>query len=201
MLSRVRHFFEYVSWIPRIDRRIYLRRRLDHGWRHAAMLRWHPRAYRRHQCARKGWQLQHRRALPRRTARGSHGGAVSTCLRPGPAMRAEWDDVQPDCRFLPDVGRRRRVVRHDGQRHCGAVGSALAGAWVLMADNRETPRPVDRQVEDAQPCPFCASTNVGFYEYVYAKSFAVACRVCGGQGPHRSSTDEALKLWNRRVPA
>lgn len=48
-------------------------------------------------------------------------------------------------------------------------------------------------------CPFCASTNVGFYEHVYAQQFAVMCNLCGAEGPRRSSHEEAGRLWNRRV--
>lgn len=50
-------------------------------------------------------------------------------------------------------------------------------------------------------CPFCASTNLGFYEHVYAQQFAVMCNLCGAEGPRRSSCDEAARLWNRRVSA
>ncbi|MBV1691403.1 Lar family restriction alleviation protein [Novosphingobium sp. G106] len=50
-------------------------------------------------------------------------------------------------------------------------------------------------------CPFCASSNVGFYEHVYAKHFAVKCNLCGAEGPQRSSPEEAGRLWNRRVQA
>ena len=67
-----------------------------------------------------------------------------------------------------------------------------------MNEGRETPRRLDVRVLDAKPCPFCASTSLGFYEYVYARQFAVACNMCGGQGPRRSSTDDALKMWSRR---
>jgi Lar family restriction alleviation protein len=48
-------------------------------------------------------------------------------------------------------------------------------------------------------CPFCASTNVGFYEHVYAQLFAVMCRLCGAEGPRRISHEEAGRLWNRRT--
>lgn len=50
-------------------------------------------------------------------------------------------------------------------------------------------------------CPFCASTNVGFYEHVYAQHFAVMCNLCGAEGPQRSTHEEAGKLWNRRAQA
>ena len=61
-----------------------------------------------------------------------------------------------------------------------------------------------RQVEgesaaDLVACPFCASTNLGLYEHVYAKHFAVKCNLCGGEGPQRSDPEEAARLWNRRV--
>jgi Lar family restriction alleviation protein len=54
---------------------------------------------------------------------------------------------------------------------------------------------------DLAACPFCASTNLGFYEHVYGQMFAVSCNLCGAEGPRRSSQDEAVKLWNRRVQA
>jgi Lar family restriction alleviation protein len=50
-------------------------------------------------------------------------------------------------------------------------------------------------------CPFCASTNVGFYEHVYAQHFAAACNLCGAEGPPRASHEEAGRAWNRRVQA
>lgn len=48
-------------------------------------------------------------------------------------------------------------------------------------------------------CPFCASTNLGVYEHVFAQQFAISCNLCGAEGPRRSSQDEAIRLWNRRV--
>jgi Lar family restriction alleviation protein len=48
-------------------------------------------------------------------------------------------------------------------------------------------------------CPFCASTNVDFYEHVYAQQFAVMCNLCGAEGPQRTSHEEAGRLWNRRT--
>ncbi|MBV1692099.1 Lar family restriction alleviation protein [Novosphingobium sp. G106] len=57
---------------------------------------------------------------------------------------------------------------------------------------------VDPAIELA-PCPFCASTNVGFYEHVYAQLFAVMCKLCGAEGPRRASHDEAGRQWNRRT--
>ena len=53
--------------------------------------------------------------------------------------------------------------------------------------------------EALEPCPFCASTNVGFYEHVFAKEFAVACNLCGAEGPKRPAQQEAARLWNRRI--
>ena len=50
-------------------------------------------------------------------------------------------------------------------------------------------------------CPFCASTNVGFYEHVYAQEFAVSCNLCGAEGPRRDAHEEAARLWNRRPQA
>ena len=65
--------------------------------------------------------------------------------------------------------------------------------------DRETPRLLDARVFNATPCPFCASSDLGFYEYVYARHFTVMCKACGGQGPRRISPDEALQVWNRRA--
>lgn len=48
-------------------------------------------------------------------------------------------------------------------------------------------------------CPFCASTNVNFYEHVYSQHFAVMCDLCGAEGPRRPSHDEAGRAWNRRT--
>lgn len=67
-----------------------------------------------------------------------------------------------------------------------------------MNEADETPRPLAEQVFNAEPCPFCTSSDLGFYEYVYAKTFTVMCEACGAQGPRRASTSEALALWNRR---
>lgn len=58
---------------------------------------------------------------------------------------------------------------------------------------------VDETDLDLLACPFCASTNVGFYEHVYAQLFAVMCNLCGAEGPRRSSHEEAGRLWNRRT--
>jgi Lar family restriction alleviation protein len=61
-------------------------------------------------------------------------------------------------------------------------------------------RPVDSEAGvELLACPFCASTNVTFYEHVYAQLFAVTCNLCGGEGPRRASHEEAARLWNRRV--
>jgi Lar family restriction alleviation protein len=59
----------------------------------------------------------------------------------------------------------------------------------------------DTSTIELAPCPFCASTNLGFYEHVYAQQFGVACNLCGAEGPQRSLQDEEVKLWNRRVQA
>ena len=48
-------------------------------------------------------------------------------------------------------------------------------------------------------CPFCSSTELGLYEYTYAKVFAVDCRRCGAQGPRNSSARKAQALWNGRA--
>jgi hypothetical protein len=71
-----------------------------------------------------------------------------------------------------------------------------------MTEPPNTRRQVDGTPElDLLPCPFCASTNVGYYEHVYAKQFAVACNLCGAEGPGRPSPDEAGRMWSRRVSA
>jgi Lar family restriction alleviation protein len=48
-------------------------------------------------------------------------------------------------------------------------------------------------------CPFCASRDVGYYEHVYARHFAVVCHSCSAEGPLRPSCEEAGQLWNRRL--
>ncbi len=68
------------------------------------------------------------------------------------------------------------------------------------AEDGASRRPVEADPAiDLAPCPFCASTNVGFYEHVYAQLFAVMCRLCGAEGPRRASHEEAGRLWNRRI--
>lgn len=49
-----------------------------------------------------------------------------------------------------------------------------------------------------EPCPFCTSTELGYYEHVYAKHFSVMCDTCGAEGPRRPTCAEAARLWNRR---
>lgn len=66
--------------------------------------------------------------------------------------------------------------------------------------DRRRPVTVDASLE-LSACPFCASTNVGFYEHVYSQDFAVMCNRCGAEGPRRSTHEEAGKLWNRRTLA
>lgn len=63
-------------------------------------------------------------------------------------------------------------------------------------DARFVPR---RRSDRLAPCPFCGSTELGFYEYTYAVHFAVACRECGAQGPSRPEKDKAAALWNGRA--
>jgi Lar family restriction alleviation protein len=71
-----------------------------------------------------------------------------------------------------------------------------------MIDPGKERKPADAVPElGLSPCPFCASTNVGFYEHVYAHHFAVMCNLCGSEGPQRPSCEEAGRLWNRRVSA
>jgi Lar family restriction alleviation protein len=53
--------------------------------------------------------------------------------------------------------------------------------------------------EALKPCPFCASTNLVFYEHVFAREFAVACNRCGAEGPKRPAHPEAARLWNGRI--
>lgn len=63
----------------------------------------------------------------------------------------------------------------------------------------------DRRAVDVQPdyklaaCPFCASTNIEFYEHVYAQQFAIMCNLCGAEGPRRSTHEDAARHWNRRT--
>ncbi len=68
----------------------------------------------------------------------------------------------------------------------------------MKEDGFRRPMDVDPATK-LEPCPFCASTNVGFYEHVYAQLFAVMCKLCGAEGPRRASHEEAVKLWNRRI--
>lgn len=69
-----------------------------------------------------------------------------------------------------------------------------------MASEESLRRPVTDEGDPAlSACPFCASTNVGFYEHVYAQLFAVMCNLCGAEGPRRAGREEAVRLWNRRV--
>jgi Lar family restriction alleviation protein len=71
-----------------------------------------------------------------------------------------------------------------------------------MLNDDTSPRPVaENGGMELLACPFCASTNVGFYEHVYAQQFAVKCNLCGAEGPQRSSIEEVGRLWNRRVQA
>jgi Lar family restriction alleviation protein len=71
-----------------------------------------------------------------------------------------------------------------------------------MASEDATRRPViDEAGMELLACPFCASTNVRFFEHVYAQQFAVTCNLCGAEGPRRTSYEEAGRLWNRRVRA
>jgi Lar family restriction alleviation protein len=67
-----------------------------------------------------------------------------------------------------------------------------------IEDGSRRPVEADPGIE-LEACPFCASTNVGFYEHVYAQLFAVMCRLCGAEGPRRSSHEEAGRSWNRRT--
>lgn len=68
-------------------------------------------------------------------------------------------------------------------------------------------RPLTRRlvlVDEAaalEPCPFCGSTDVGFYEHMFAKDFAVICNLCGGEGPKRPTHEDAGRLWNKRFPS
>ncbi|MBV9840947.1 MAG: Lar family restriction alleviation protein [Sphingomonadaceae bacterium] len=48
-------------------------------------------------------------------------------------------------------------------------------------------------------CPFCGSSDLGFYEHLYSKDFSVICHDCSAEGPKRSAPSEAERLWNRRV--
>lgn len=68
----------------------------------------------------------------------------------------------------------------------------------MAEDGSRRSMDVDPAIE-LEACPFCASTNVGFYEHVYAQLFAVMCKLCGAEGPRRAAHEEALRLWNRRT--
>jgi Lar family restriction alleviation protein len=69
-----------------------------------------------------------------------------------------------------------------------------------MMDQEKGRKPADPIPElELSPCPFCASTNLGFYEHVYAQHFAVTCNLCGAEGPSRPNCEEAGRMWNRRV--
>lgn len=51
-------------------------------------------------------------------------------------------------------------------------------------------------------CPFCGQRIPG--EDAIVSGMAGSCTVqcdCGGQGPWRKTTDEAIAAWNRRAPA
>jgi len=69
-----------------------------------------------------------------------------------------------------------------------------------MGDLRGNRRPYVEETGLALgPCPFCAATNVGFYEHSFSKEVSVMCNLCGAEGPKRSDPKEAGRLWNRRV--
>jgi Lar family restriction alleviation protein len=71
-----------------------------------------------------------------------------------------------------------------------------------MANDETVRGPVEVASDvDLLVCPFCASTNVSFYEHVYAQTFAVKCNLCGAEGPSRAAHEEAARPWNRRVQA
>jgi hypothetical protein len=71
-----------------------------------------------------------------------------------------------------------------------------------MRDSPNTHSPAENTPDlELVACPFCASTNLGFYEHVYAQHFAVICHLCGAEGPRRPNCEDAGKLWNRRVSA
>jgi Lar family restriction alleviation protein len=69
----------------------------------------------------------------------------------------------------------------------------------MQKDDRSRRAVSDPAGIELLPCPFCASTNLGFYEHVYAGQFAVMCNLCGAEGPLRASHAEAGRLWNRRL--
>ncbi len=66
--------------------------------------------------------------------------------------------------------------------------------WTLQSLNR-------REDVRLRSCPFCASSELGLYEYTYAKMFTVNCQLCGAQGPRHSSPRQAQALWNGRAEA
>jgi Lar family restriction alleviation protein len=71
-----------------------------------------------------------------------------------------------------------------------------------MIDPGSGRKPADEAPELVlAPCPFCASTNVSYYEHVYAHHFAVKCNLCGAEGPSRPTCDDAGRMWNGRAGA
>jgi len=50
----------------------------------------------------------------------------------------------------------------------------------------------------SEPCPFCGSSDLFYFEHTYSKEFAIACRGCGAQGPRRRSPLKARRLWDDR---
>jgi Lar family restriction alleviation protein len=45
----------------------------------------------------------------------------------------------------------------------------------------------------AQPCPFCGSKDLTFYQH------SIYCRSCGARGPvHLNQSQESLAAWNER---
>ncbi len=48
-----------------------------------------------------------------------------------------------------------------------------------------------------RPCPFCGSRDLFYFEHVYAREFAIACRGCGAHGPRRRAPAKARQIWER----
>lgn len=62
-----------------------------------------------------------------------------------------------------------------------------------MSGQTHRRRLIARDLEHAlAACPFCASLDIGFYEHVYARHFAVMCHKCGAEGPRRPNSEDGV---------
>ena len=81
---------------------------------------------------------------------------------------------------------------------CAGYAVRLGSRW--MPDQTRPRSPVVALPgQDLAECPFCGSTDIGFYEHVYAQDFSATCKSCGAEGPRRPSHEEARRLWNLRA--